>query len=111
MDKKKGPYTNYLNVANAKNIMDLIKTNTKYPTNKIDLSCVYITCTCIKHVRSLFVLLETNSFTFDAKCLILVFDLGYFTTEVEKRFWGVYENFYGIKVNLKMTLRVILILK
>ena len=73
-----------MNVANAKNIMDLIKTNSKYPTNNIDLSCVHITCIGIKHVRSLFVLLETNSFTFDAKCLILVFDMDNLTTEVEK---------------------------
>ena len=61
--------------------MDLIKTKSKYPTNNIDLSCVHIIG--IKHVRSLFVLSETNSFTFDAKCLIL----DNLSTEVEKRYW------------------------
>ena len=34
-----GTCTNYFNVANAKNIMDLIKTNSEYPTN---LPCVHI---------------------------------------------------------------------
>ena len=51
-----GTCANYLNVANAKNIMDLIKTKSKYPTNNIDLSCVHIIG--IKHAMSLFCCLK-----------------------------------------------------
>ena len=42
-------------------------------------------------------LFETDSFTFDAKCLIL----DNLTTEVEKRYWEVYENCYGNESELE----------
>jgi hypothetical protein len=39
-------------------------------TNNIDVSCVQTVG--LKHAKGLFVLLETNFFTFEAKCIILV---------------------------------------
>ena len=50
--------------------------------NNIDVSCVQTVG--LKHAKGLFVLLETNFFTFEAKCIIL--DI------VEKRYWKLFEN-------------------
>jgi hypothetical protein len=71
----------YLDLKNVKNMNDLLRKNNDQPTN-IDVSCVQTVG--LKHAKGLFVLLETNFFTFEAKCIIL--DI------VEKRYWKLFEN-------------------
>ena len=48
---------------------DLLRKNNDQPTNNIDVS--YVQTVGLKHAKGLFVLLETNFFTFEAKCIIL----------------------------------------
>ena len=48
---------------------DLLRKNNDQPINNIDVSCVQTVG--LKHAKGLFVLLETNFFTFEAKCIIL----------------------------------------
>ena len=50
------------NMANAKNIMDLIKTYSEYPTNNIDLSCVHIIGITYVKVKNFFVRLINKIF-------------------------------------------------
>ena len=54
--------------------------------NNIDVSCVQTVG--LKHAKGLFVLLETNFFTFEAKCIIL----DNVCPIVEKRYWKLFEN-------------------
>ena len=54
-----GTCTNYLNMANAKNIMDLLKTNSEYPTN---LRCVHIIGMAYVKVKKKFVRLINKIF-------------------------------------------------
>ena len=57
-----GTSTIYLNGANARNIMDLIKTYSEYPTNNTDPSCVNsIGITYVK-VKNFFVRLINKIF-------------------------------------------------
>jgi hypothetical protein len=64
---------------------DLLRKNNDQPTN-IDVSCVQTVG--LKHAKGLFVLLETNFFTFEGTCIILdnVYPI------VEKRYWKLFEN-------------------
>jgi hypothetical protein len=48
---------------------DLLRKNNEQPTNSIDVSCVQTVG--LKHAKGRFVLIETNFFTFEAKCIIL----------------------------------------
>ena len=48
---------------------DLLRKINDQPTNNIDVSCVHTVG--LKHAKGLFVLLEINFFTFEAKCIIL----------------------------------------
>ena len=48
---------------------DLLRKNNDQPTNNIDVGCVQTVG--LKHAKGHFVLLETNFFTFEAKCIIL----------------------------------------
>jgi hypothetical protein len=65
---------------------DLLRKNNGQPTNNIDVSCVQTVG--LKHAMGLFVLLETNFFTFEAKCIIL----DNVCPIVEKRYWKLFEN-------------------
>ena len=58
----------YLDLKNVKNMNDLLRKNNDQPTN-IDVRCVQTVG--LKHAKRLFVWLETNFFTFEAKCIIL----------------------------------------
>jgi len=58
------------------------------PTNNVDISCVQTIG--LKHVKGLFALMETNLFTFEAKCLIL----DNLTPTVEHKYWLCYENYF-----------------
>jgi hypothetical protein len=53
----------------VKNTNDLLRTNNDQPINNIDVSCVQTVG--LKHANGLFVLLETNFFIFEVKCIIL----------------------------------------
>ena len=48
---------------------DLLRKNNDQPTNNIDVSCIQTVS--LKHAKGLFVLLETNFFTFEAKAWIM----------------------------------------
>ena len=65
---------------------DLIRKNNGQRTNNIDVSCVQTVD--LKHAKGLFVLLETNFFTFEAKCIILDNVCPIF----EKRYRKLFEN-------------------
>jgi hypothetical protein len=68
---------------------DLLRKNNDQPiyaTNNIDVSCVQTVGR--KHAKGLFVLLETNFFTFEEKCIIL----DNVCPIVEKRYWKLFEN-------------------
>ena len=71
---------------NVKNMNDLLTKNNDQPTNNIDVSCVRTVG--LKHAKGLFVLLETNFFTFEAKCVIL----DNVCPIVGKRYWKLFEN-------------------
>jgi hypothetical protein len=60
----------------------LLRKNNDQPTNNIDVSCVQTVG--LKHAKGHFVLLETNFFTFEAKCIIL----DNVCPIVEKRYWS-----------------------
>jgi hypothetical protein len=60
--------------------------NNDQPTNNIDVSCVQTVG--LKHAKGIFVLLETNFFTLEAKCIILE----NVCPIVEKRYWKIFEN-------------------
>jgi hypothetical protein len=64
---------------------NLLRKNNDQPTNNIDVSCVQ--AVDLKHAKGLFVL-ETNFFTFEAKCIIL----DNVCTIIEKRYWKLFEN-------------------
>ena len=79
----------YLDLKNVKNMNDLLRKNNDQPiyaTNNIDVSCVQTVGR--KHAKGLFVLLETNFFTFEEKCIIL----DNVCPIVEKRYWKLFEN-------------------
>ena len=69
---------------------DLLRKNNDQPTNNIDVSCVQTMG--LKHAKGLFVLLETNFFTFEAKCIIL----DNLCPIVVKRYWKLFENHYNV---------------
>ena len=48
---------------------DLLRKINHQPTNNINVSCAQTVG--LKHAKGLFVLLETNFFTFEGKCIIL----------------------------------------
>ena len=62
------------------------KKNNDQPTINIDVS--FVQTLGKKHAKGLFVLLETNFFTFEAKCIILY----NVCPIVEKRYWKLFEN-------------------
>jgi hypothetical protein len=65
---------------------DLLRKNNDQPTNNIDVSCVQTVG--LKHAKGLFVLLETNIFTFEGTFIIL----DNVCPIVEKRYWKLFEN-------------------
>ena len=69
---------------------DLLRKNNDQPTNNIDVSCVQTVG--LKHAKGIFVLLETNFFTFEAKCIILV----NLCPIVEKIYQKLFENHYNV---------------
>jgi hypothetical protein len=67
-------------------ISTIVGTSSHQPTNNIDVSCVQTVG--LTHAKGHFVLLETNFFTFEAKCIIL----DNVCPIVEKRYWKLFEN-------------------
>ena len=65
---------------------DLLRKNNDQPTNNINVSRVQTVG--LRHANGLFVLLEMNFFTFEAKCIIL----DNVCPIVEKRYWKLFEN-------------------